>query len=43
MLKFPRTRLGRLIRDIERKIEGCAALKAHFRPLPMLAHRVLAQ
>lgn len=42
-LRFLRTRLGRLIRDIERKIEGCAALQARFRPLLMLSQRVLNQ
>ena len=31
-LKFLRTRLGRLIRDIGRKIEGDAALEEHFGP-----------
>ena len=42
-LKFLRTRLGRLIRDIARKIEGDAALAARFRPLLLLAQRVLTQ
>jgi transposase, IS5 family len=42
-LKFLRIRLGRLIRDIERKIAGDAALQARFRPLLMLCHRVLTQ
>jgi IS5 family transposase len=42
-LRFLRTRLGRLIRDIERKIEGDAALQARFRPLLMLSQRVLNQ
>ena len=42
-LRFLRTRLGRLIRDIERKIEGDAALQARFRPLLMLSQRVLTQ
>lgn len=43
MLKFLRTRLGRVIRDIERKIEGDAARQACFRPLLRLAHQVLTQ
>jgi transposase, IS5 family len=42
-LRFLRTRLGRLIRDIERKIAGDAALKDRFRPLLMLCHRLLTQ
>ena len=42
-LRFLRTRLGRLIRDIERKIAGAAALQARFRPLLMLSQRVLTQ
>lgn len=42
-LKFLRTRLGRLIRDITRKIEGDEALAARFRPLLLLAQRVLTQ
>lgn len=42
-LKFLRTRLGRVIRDIERKIAGDEAVKARFRPLLMLSHRVLTQ
>lgn len=43
MLKFLRTRLGRLIRDIERKIAGNEALKARFRSLLTLSYRVLTQ
>jgi len=43
MLKFLRTRLGRLIRDINRKIDGNAALEARFRPLLILAGQVRAQ
>jgi IS5 family transposase len=42
-LKFLRTRLGRVIRDINRKIDGNAALEARFRPLLILAGRVRAQ
>jgi IS5 family transposase len=42
-LKFLRTRLGRLIRDINRKIDGNAALEARFRPLLILAGQVRAQ
>src|SRR5882672_6857679 len=42
-LKFLRTRLGRIIRDIRRKIEGNAALQDRFRPLLDLAHRVRHQ
>jgi IS5 family transposase len=42
-LKFLRTRLGRLIRDIRRKIEGDAALETRFEPLLGLAMRVRAQ
>ena len=42
-LKFLRTRLGRVIRDIRRKIEGDAALEARFGPLLDLAHRVRIQ
>ena len=36
-LKFLRTRLGRVIRDIRRKIDGDAALEARFGPLLDLA------
>lgn len=43
MLKFLRTRLGRVIRDINRKIDGNAALEERFRPLLILAGRVRAQ
>jgi len=43
MLKFLRTRLGRVIRDINRKIDANAALKERFRPLLILAGRVGAQ
>src|SRR5215468_3043344 len=43
MLKFLRTRLGRLIRDISRKIDGDAELEAVFVPLLSLATRVRQQ
>ncbi len=43
MLKFLRTRLGRVIRDINRKIDGNAAQEERFRPLLILAGRVQAQ
>jgi len=42
-LKFLRTRLGRIIRDIRRKIDGDAALEARFGPLLDLAQRVRSQ
>ncbi len=42
-LKFLRTRLGRVIRDIRRKIEGDPALEDRFGPLLDLAHRVRHQ
>jgi IS5 family transposase len=42
-LKFLRTRLGRIIRDIRRKIEGNAALEDRFGPLLDLASRVRHQ
>src|SRR4051794_40596372 len=42
-LKFLRTRLGRIIRDISRKIAGDAALEDRFRPLLILAGQVRAQ
>ena len=42
-LKFLRTRLGRVIRDIKRKIEGDPALEDRFGPLLDLAHRVRHQ
>jgi IS5 family transposase len=42
-LKFLRTRLGRVIRDIRRKIEGDAALQARFGALLDLAARVRHQ
>src|SRR4051795_4062434 len=42
-LKFLRTRLGRIIRDIRRKIEGDPALEDRFGPLLDLAHRVRHQ
>ena len=42
-LKFLRTRLGRIIRDIRRKIEGKAALEQRFAPLLDLASRVRQQ
>jgi hypothetical protein len=38
-LKFLRTRLGRIIRDIRRKIEGNTALENRFGPLLDLAPR----
>lgn len=43
MLKFLRTRLGRVIRDITRKIDGNPALEARFRPLLILAGQMRAQ
>jgi IS5 family transposase len=42
-LKFLRTRLGRIIRDIRRKIEGNTALEDRFGPLHNLALRVRHQ
>jgi len=42
-LKFLRTRLGRVIRDIRRKIDGNAELKARFTPLLVLAAKVRLQ
>jgi transposase, IS5 family len=42
-LKFLRTRLGRIIRDIRRKIEGNAVLEDRFGPLLDLASRVRRQ
>ena len=42
-LKFLRTRLGRIIRDIRRKIEGNTALEDCFGPLLALAFRVRHQ
>jgi IS5 family transposase len=42
-LKFLRTRLGRIIRDIRRKIEGSTALEDRFGPLLDLASRVRHQ
>jgi IS5 family transposase len=42
-LKFLRTRLGRVIRDINRRIDGDAVLEERFRPLLILASRVRAQ
>ena len=42
-LRFLRTRLGRVIRDIRRKIAGDAALQARFGRLLDLASRVRAQ
>jgi transposase, IS5 family len=42
-LKFLRTRLGRIIRDIRRKIEGDSALEDRFGPLLDLALRVRHQ
>jgi transposase, IS5 family len=42
-LKFLRTRLGRVIRDIRRKIDGDARLQARFNPLLDLAVKVSVQ
>ena len=42
-LKFLRTRLGRIIRDINRQIDGDAALEARFAPLLELAVKVRHQ
>ncbi|MEH2470480.1 IS5 family transposase [Nitrobacteraceae bacterium AZCC 2161] len=42
-LKFLRTRLGRIIRDIRRKVEGNAVLEDRFAPLLDLASRVRQQ
>jgi transposase, IS5 family len=42
-LKFLRTRLGRIIRDIRRKIEGNTVLEDRFGPLLDLASRVRHQ
>jgi transposase, IS5 family len=42
-LKFLRTRLGRIIRDIRRQIDGDPALEDRFRPLLDLALRVRHQ
>jgi IS5 family transposase len=42
-LKFLRTRLGRVIRDIRRKIDGNAALEDRFAPLLDLAAKVRQQ
>jgi IS5 family transposase len=42
-LRFLRTRLGRVIRDINRKIAGDAALQARFGPLLDLARKVRFQ
>lgn len=42
-LKFLRTRLGRIIRDVRRKIEGNAVLEERFAPLLDLAQRVRLQ
>lgn len=42
-LKFLRTRLGRIIRDIGRKIDGDAVLEARFGPLLGLAQQVRSQ
>jgi IS5 family transposase len=42
-LKFLRTRLGRVIRDINRKTEGLPELEARFRPLLDLAIKVRHQ
>ena len=43
MLKFLRTRLWRVIRDINRKIDGNSALEERFRPLLILAGQVRGQ
>jgi hypothetical protein len=43
MLKFLRTRLGRLIRDLGRRIEGHGELEALFIPMLALASRVRHQ
>ncbi|BAR57670.1 putative transposase [Bradyrhizobium diazoefficiens] len=42
-LKFLRTRLGRISRDIRRKIDGDAVLEARFGPLLGLAQQVRSQ
>jgi IS5 family transposase len=42
-LKFLRTRLGRIIRDIRRKIDGDVVLEARFGPLLGLAQQVRSQ
>lgn len=42
-LKFLRTRLGRIIRDIRRKTDGNSALQERFARLLALAHRVRHQ
>ncbi len=42
-LKFLRTRLGRLIRDLERKLANDATLKERFAPLLSLARKVRLQ
>ena len=42
-IKFLRTRLGRVIRDIGRKIDGDSGLEARFHDLLMLASRVKTQ
>ena len=42
-LRFLRTRLGRVIRDIRRRIDGNGALKQRFANLLALAHRVRFQ
>ena len=42
-LRFLRARLGRVIRDVRRKIEGDAALEERFGPLLSLASRVRQQ
>lgn len=42
-LRILRSRLGRIIRDIRRKIDGDAALEARFGPLLDLAQRVRTQ
>jgi IS5 family transposase len=42
-LKFLHTRLGRIIRDIRRKIEGNSALEDRFGPLLALASRIRHQ
>jgi transposase, IS5 family len=42
-LKFLRTRLGRIIRDIRRKIDGDTVLEARFGPFLGLAQQVRGQ
>ena len=42
-MKFLRTRLGRIVRDIRRKIEGNTVLEDRFGPLLYLALRIRHQ